>query len=98
MAGTTERQVVTDPSTAPPTVLVEAVTPPLALDSYHSLDLYASLANANWTFRAYMKNATDERAYSFIGSNSSALTGATVSLGASPILPRTMGFEVDYRF
>ena len=98
VAGTTERQVVTDPTTTPPTVVMEAVTPPLALDSYHALDLYASLANDNWTFRLYAKNATDERAYSFIGSNSSALTGATVNLGASPIQPRTFGLEVDYRF
>ena len=58
----------------------------------------ASLANDHWTLRAYAKNVTDERAYSFIGSNSSALTGATVNLGASPIQPRTFGLEFDYRF
>jgi len=97
VAGTTERQVITDP-TLPDPVLATTITPPLELDSYHALDLYASLSKANWTLRGFAKNATDERAYSSIATSSSALTGATAQLNAVPIQPRTIGLEVDFRF
>lgn len=97
VAGTTERQVVTDPG-PPSSVLDATITPPLALDSYRALDLYASVSRGSWTFRAYAKNATDERAYTSISSVSSALTGVTAQLDAVPIQPRTIGLEVDFRF
>ncbi|MBB1061666.1 TonB-dependent receptor [Marilutibacter spongiae] len=97
VGGTTERQVITT-DTTPPTVLDTTITPPLELDSYYSLDLHASLSNANWSFRAYVKNATDQRGYTSISSNDNQVTGATASWLAAPILPRTFGIEVDYRF
>ncbi|HEX5694324.1 MAG TPA: TonB-dependent receptor, partial [Arenimonas sp.] len=97
VAGTTERQVIVDP-TPPGTIVQTTITPPLTLDSYHALDLYGSLSNERWTLRLFVKNATDERAYSSIARLSSALTGATQQLDAVPIQPRTIGLEVDFRF
>jgi outer membrane receptor protein involved in Fe transport len=97
VSGTTERQVITDPG-PPRTVLATTITPPLELDSYSALDLYASVSSESWTVRAFARNVTDERAYSSIGSLSSALTGATAQLNAVPIQPRTIGLEVDFRF
>ncbi len=96
VAGTTERQVITDEVTGDP--LMETITPPLAIDSYYALDLYAGASNEHWSIRGYVKNVTDERGYSSIGSLSSALTGATAQLNAVPIQPRTFGLEFDYRF
>ncbi|MEZ5463161.1 TonB-dependent receptor [Dokdonella sp.] len=97
-SGTTDTQNIYDTATAPPTLLVSDVTDPLTLDSYWALDLNAYFANENWTLRAYVKNATDERAYQSISDITSAVTGVTNKLIAAPIQPRTFGFEVDYRF
>ncbi len=97
-AGTTFRQDVLDPSTTPPTVLQSEVTPPLELDDYAALDVNASVGNDNWTFRAYVKNVSDERGYQTIGDITSEVTDVTGKLVAAPILPRTVGVEVDYRF
>lgn len=94
--GTTERQVVR--LLDPPTVLDEEVTVPLVIDSYYAVDLYAAFSNDNWTLRAYMKNATDERAYSTMNDIVNQVTGLTHHTAASPIQPRTFGVEVDYRF
>jgi len=94
--GTTERQVVR--LLDPPTVLDEQVTVPLVIDSYYALDLYAAFSNDNWTLRAYMKNATDERAYSTMNDIINQVTDETHHTAASPIQPRTFGVEVDYRF
>jgi outer membrane receptor protein involved in Fe transport len=94
--GTTERQVVR--LLDPPTVLDEEITEPLVIDSYYALDLYAVFSNQNWTLRAYMKNATDERAYSTMNDITDQVTGITHHTAASPIQPRTFGLEVDYRF
>jgi len=94
--GTTERQVVR--LLDPPTVLDETVTVPLEIDSYYALDLYATFSNDNWTLRAYMKNATDERAYSTMNDIVNQVTDETHHTAASPIQPRMFGVEVDYRF
>lgn len=94
--GTTERQVVR--LLDPPTVLDTEVTEPLVIDSYYAVDLYAAFSNANWTLRAYMKNVTDERAYSTMSDITSEVTGVTHFTSATPIQPRTIGLEVDYRF
>lgn len=94
--GTTERQVVR--LLDPPTVLAEEITEPLVIDSYTAVDLYASFSNDNWTLRAYMKNATDERAYSTMNDITDQVTGVTHHTAGSPIQPRTFGVEVDYRF
>jgi len=94
--GTTERQVVR--LLDPRTVLDEEITEPLVIDSYYALDLYAAFSNDNWTLRAYMKNATDERAYSTMNDIVNQVSGETHHTAASPIQPRTFGVEVDYRF
>jgi outer membrane receptor protein involved in Fe transport len=72
-------------------------TEPLRVDDYWSLDLNAYVSNDNWTFRAYAKNVTDERAYQRIN-DFTALSGGVDNLAAAPIQPRTVGIEVDYRF
>lgn len=95
---TTESQSIYDATTTPPNLLVATTTPPLKLDSYWVLDLNASFSNENWTVRGYIKNATDKRGYQSIGDVTNALTGATERLVASPVQPRTIGVEVDYRF
>ncbi|MGH8085394.1 MAG: TonB-dependent receptor [Lysobacter sp.] len=94
---TTERQRITAPGD-PSIVLQEVVTPPVELDSYRALDLYAGIGKGGWALRVYVNNVTDERAYSSISPASSALTGALVQLSAVPIQPRTFGIEYDYRF
>jgi iron complex outermembrane receptor protein len=94
--GTTERQVIAIAD--PRTVLDTTLTPPLTIDSYGALDLYASLSNGNWTVRGYVKNAGDKRAYSTLADVTGVLTGVTHHLMAAPIQPRTFGLEFDYRF
>ena len=79
-------------------VLDTAITPGLRIDSYHALDLYVAFSNLHWSIRGYMKNATDERAYSTMGDVTNQVTGVTHHTAATPILPRTFGIEVDYRF
>jgi len=74
------------------------VTPGLNIDSYQALDLYLSVSNANWSIRGYMKNAFDERAYSTMADVTNQVTGVTHHTAATPIMPRTFGIEVDYRF
>ena len=94
---TTGRQVVSLP-TDPPTVVADELTPPLELDIYFALDLYADLSGANWTVRAYARNLTDERGYQRYTAVNSAVTGATANIAAAPIQPRTIGLEFDFRF
>ena len=50
--GTTQRQVVS--LVSPPTVLTTDITPPLEIDSYQVLDLFAAVSNEHWTARVYM--------------------------------------------
>ncbi|MBU8976067.1 TonB-dependent receptor [Lysobacter sp. MMG2] len=95
-AGTTSRQDVVVAATG--AVLQSEVTPPLELGHYTAFDLNASVANDHWTFRAYVKNASDERGYQTMGDVTSELTDVTAKLNAAPIQPRTIGVEVDYRF
>ena len=97
VAGTSQRQVVYLP-TDPPTILADTITPPLELDSYYAVDLYADLSSGNWTVRAYARNVTDERAYSTIATENNQLTGEIPYLAATPIQPRTFGIEFDFRF
>lgn len=95
--GTTERQRVTAPGDAS-TVLQEDITPPLELDGYHSLDLYAGVGKGGWELRVFARNVTGERAYSSMDAIDSQVTGGRAFLSATPIQPRTYGVEVDYRF
>src|SRR5690606_11443014 len=94
--GTTEREVIAIAD--PRTVLDTTFTEPLTIDSYGAFDLYASLSNGPWTLRGYVKNAADERAYSTMTDITGALPGVTHHLAATPIQPRTIGLELDYRF
>ncbi|MET0815598.1 MAG: TonB-dependent receptor [Pseudoxanthomonas sp.] len=94
--GTTEREVIA--IAEPRTVLDTTITSPLTIDSYGALDLYASLSNGSWTLRGYVKNVTDERAYSTMTDITSAVTGVTHHYAAAPIQPRIFGLEFDYRF
>ena len=94
---TSERQVILT-TTTPPEVVDDTITPPIEVDSYTSLDLYVGISNDKWSIRAYLKNATDERAYQTIADKTDALAGEVPFRVGSPIRPRTFGIEVDYRF
>ena len=94
---TTERQRVTaagDPST----VLDEVVTPPLRLESYRTVDVYAGIGRNNWELRVYANNVTNEDAWSSLTPVNSEVSGTPVQVAAVPIRPRTVGVEFDYRF
>lgn len=65
--------------------------------SYGALDLNADVSDARWTIRAFVKNATDERAYPFIAQIPD-FSGAVDHLVGVPIQPRTVGVEFDYKF
>jgi len=95
--GTTERQRVTAPGD-PSTILMEDVGPPVALDSYGALDLYAGIGKGAWALRAYLNNATNEGGWSAVSEIASEVTGAPVQTVAMPIMPRTFGVELDFRF
>ena len=95
--GTTNVEEIFVAST-PPALLVSDVTLPLSLESYWALDLNAYLSNEHWTLRAYAKNVTDERGFQTLGDVTSGVTGVTDKLIATPIQPRTFGFEIDYSF
>src|SRR5690606_41814503 len=97
LADPTGRQRVTVPGDGS-TVLDEVLTPPIEIDGYHAVDLYAGIEWDHWSLRAYVNNVTDERAWSTISPISSALTGVTDHWSGVPIQPRTFGLEVDYRF
>lgn len=94
---TTNIENIFDARTTPPTLAMSTRTEPLRIEDYWSLDLNAYVSNDNWTFRAYAKNVTDERAYQRIN-DVTALSGGVTNLAAAPIQPRTFGIEVDYRF
>ena len=94
VSATTQRQSADDGTT----VTLIDLTPGQNIDSYQALDLYLSVSNANWSIRGYMKNAFDERAYSTMANVTSPVTGLTHHTSATPIMPRTFGIEVDYRF
>ena len=92
-AGTTQREVIVDGDGNAVTIF----TDPLVIDPYNVLDVYASFSNEHWTLRAYVKNATDEHAYSTMDAVAGLVTGPH-HVAARPIQPRMFGFEVDYRF
>lgn len=95
--GTRNRTVIRTAG-VPSVVLLDQTDLPRELGRYQSLDLYAGLSNGHWSIRAYLKNVTDERAYSQVNENVNQLTGVVEGLFASPIRPRTYGVQVDYRF
>jgi iron complex outermembrane receptor protein len=94
---TTERQRVTAPGD-PSNVLQEVITHPLELNSYRALDLYAGIGRGAWEVRAYVNNATDERAWSSMTLIAGALSSQAAQIAAVPIQPRTFGIELDFSF
>lgn len=94
---TTERQLVTAPGEAS-VVLLEEITAPVAISAYNALDVYAGIGRDNWELRAYVNNVTGRKGWSSISPADSEVLGGRVHLAAVPILPRTVGLEVDFRF
>jgi outer membrane receptor protein involved in Fe transport len=95
---TTELQRITAPGD-PSTLLAEdQITPPLELDSYRALDLYAGIGKGGWELRVYANNITNEGAWSSLAPSNGALSGTHVQVAGVPIRPRTFGIEFDYRF
>ncbi|WP_156170562.1 TonB-dependent receptor [Luteimonas sp. FCS-9] len=68
------------------------------IEAYESVDLHAELSNMTWTWRLYVRNATDEQSYLSISEWPSALTGEVAQLRGVPLQPRTIGVSFDYRF
>ena len=68
------------------------------IESYKAVDLHAELSNMTWTVRLYVRNATDEQAYMSAGALRNALTGAVEQVRGTPLVPRTVGMSIDYRF
>lgn len=95
--GTTERTRATA-SGDPSTVLMEEIVAPIELDSHAALDLYAGIGRGNWELRAYVNNVTGEDGWSSVELISSEVSGTPVQTVAVPILPRTFGLELDFRF
>lgn len=93
--GTTQRTVISLDN--PPMELQRTIDEPLVIDAYNVLDVYASFSNEHWTLRTYVKNATDEHAYSSMNAVDGLVTGPH-HVSARPIQPRMFGFEIDYRF
>ena len=95
---TTKLQRITAPGD-PSTVLApDAITPPLRLDSYRALDLYAGIGRNGWELRVYANNITNEDAWSSLTAVGGAVSGTPVQVAGVPIRPRTYGIEFDYRF
>ena len=76
----------------------DAITPPLRLDSYRALDLYAGIGKNGWELRVYANNITNEDAWSSLTAMGGAVSGTQVQVAGVPIRPRTYGIEFDYRF
>ncbi len=66
-------------------------------DSYAALDLTADITNGKYTVRVFARNVTDERAYETITAINN-IFGTLDHLSATPIQPRTVGVEFDFRF
>lgn len=66
----------------------------MVLDSYAALDLNAEISNGTWSLRGYVRNATDEGAYTGATRLSDAF-GQPVYVVASPLQPRTVGISLS---
>jgi len=94
----TRRRTVVRSSGSPTMVLFDRTDTPLQLDAYQSLDLFAGVSNEHWAIRGFLKNVTDERAYTRMDIISSEVTGVVDGIAATPIPPRTLGIQLDYTF
>jgi iron complex outermembrane recepter protein len=74
----------------------------IRLDSYTTLDLRAGIKRARWDAELFVKNATDERGITGLGSNSSANIAALTAPGYHQtvfiIQPRTVGLMLTARY
>ena len=68
------------------------------IEAYKAVDLHAEISNLTWTWRLYVRNATDEQAYMSMSAYNNALTGELSQIRGTPLVPRTIGMSVDYRF
>jgi len=66
-------------------------------DAYAALDLSADVTNGPCTIRIFARNVTDTRAYETVTPIIN-LQGANDHLVGTPIQPRTVGIEFDFRF
>jgi iron complex outermembrane recepter protein len=73
---------------------------PLTLpqDNYTAIDLNGDVSNDHWTFRVFVKNLTDKRAYLNLTALTNAGTGDVDHINAVPLEPRTVGVGFDYKF
>jgi len=70
----------------------------LPLKSYEVLDLNADFSNDRWTFRIFVKNATDKRVYTNESAIISPLDGSISQVRGIPLTPRTIGVGFDVNF
>lgn len=68
------------------------------IPAYDAVDLHAELTNMTWTVRLYARNATNELVYMSASAFRNALTGEVEQVRGTPLVPRTIGLMVDYRF
>lgn len=68
------------------------------MDAYSAVDLHAELSNMAWTWRLFVRNAGNEQAFMSMSALRNALTGETSQIRGTPLVPRTIGLSVDYRF
>lgn len=66
-------------------------------DAYAALDLSADVTNGPCTIRIFARNVTDTRAYETVTPIIN-LQGQNDHLVGTPITPRTVGIEFDFRF
>ena len=62
------------------------------------LDLNADFSNDRWTFRIFVKNATDKRVYTNESAIISPLDGSISQVRGFPLTPRTVGVGFDVNF
>jgi outer membrane receptor protein involved in Fe transport len=72
--------------------------PAVELDAYTTLDLNASLSNDLWTLRLFVRNATDERAFTSTRLVADALLGSLNQSQLTVLQPRTIGVSFDVAF
>ncbi|CAM5481409.1 TonB-dependent receptor [Rhodanobacter lindaniclasticus] len=70
--------------------------PRFAVPGYHGVDLRAGLNVGRWTFKAYVKNLTDERGISSIGPET--IDPLAAPFGAIYVAPRTVGLSASIEY
>ena len=70
--------------------------PRFDVPSYHGIDLRIGAGYGQWTFKAYVKNLTDERGITMLRSQTTDPNGSP--LDASYVAPRTVGVSASVDF